>query len=880
MKYSFGYSSPLCQTCGLCNGCSSPFMRPTAMTREKPFKKCVLVVGEAPGKNEDVDGIQFHPDGDCGRLLRKELAKRDIADSIVFTNAVRCRPPNNELKTKKEVKACRTFLIEDIERLRPRAILLLGNKALFSLTGKEGITKRRRQLMHHKLMDGTEIPMMAGFHPSYAIRDRNNLPAFQEDIDTFISMLNGEVEDQAAIESRILGKYTSDVSEIDVHRMHQRAKASGGLVSFDVETNSLSPYLSPDTFRITMLSLSDGQETLVVRLDSVAGKVDKSPALKAALHLLMDKSIGKIAHNGKYDMSAIWVRYGVEVKNLAVDTMLLHALMHAINTSHALEDLSMDMLGVTAYHEKTTHKSKATKGVPVADKWLAMATDEDLIRRAALDAACTYRIYEKLWAEALEEDARFLALNIKGYKITDVFSHIVMPCSYTLFCMERNGFPVDIDAAKALEASYQERLDAVTNKLKRMKRVQSYVAELRNEYMESPKALKDEVKRKERSLTIEFNPGSAQQVAAVLNRHYKIPDKLFNVTKTGLLSADTETLSRIETSKHKGKCAKFMAALREFRHLDKGLSTYLVGILKRIGTDNRVHSTFRQDIAKTGRLSSRNPNLQNSSRKHKDIRAIFKAPDGYSLIEGDYSQIELRILAAESGDKTLVRTYIDGRDIHDETARDVWKIPVGKEVSDDIRTAAKRVNFGIVYMISAFGLIRQIGGTEAECQRRINAVYKRFPGVKRWQNSTIRFAESQGRAYSLFGHWRDLQNAKYKPKRGEKEGWSSYKEATRQAVNAPIQGAAGFVMFVSMNKLLKVLRKMKLSKYAKIVNTVHDSLMLLVKDSHLNKVMKIMKEVMESEPVRWLGDSLRGIPIEIDLKVGKSWDAMQKVKVA
>jgi len=273
-------------------------------------------------------------------------------------------------------------------------------------------------------------------------------------------------------------------------------------------------------------------------------------------------------------------------------------------------------------------------------------------------------------------------------------------------------------------------------------------------------------------------------------------------------------------------------------------------------------------------LSSKDPNLQNRKKECRS-RYIYVASPGRKLLSADLSQIELRILAAECGDEDLVQIYIDGVDLHEETARNiVGGVPNGEPVPESVRTKSKRVNFGIAYLITSYGLRKQIGGTQDECQEYIDNFYNRFPGVASWQNKTKEFARRYGCAYTLFGRKRIVENARIEMRNRDDE--LRFEEAMRQICNSPIQGGAADILLVCVVRLRKLIRKHRID--AKMVNVVHDDIVFDVADDEVERLAYVVRQVMRKEPLRWIGKYLRGIPLDVDIKVGQCWAEMLKLK--
>ena len=244
------------------------------------------------------------------------------------------------------------------------------------------------------------------------------------------------------------------------------------------------------------------------------------------------------------------------------------------------------------------------------------------------------------------------------------------------------------------------------------------------------------------------------------------------------------------------------------------------------------------------------------------------------LIEADYSQIELRGLAAFSQDETLKGIYKDGRDLHSETARSALNIPLHEAVPKEDRTFAKGVNFGVIYGETAWGLARQLNKPVDEAERFIENFFTMFPQAREWIERVQAFARKHGRVYTMFGRWRTLENARIKPHTEEET--RLYEEAMRQASNAPIQGTASDICQVSAIELEKQFALLPPTIEASLVSTVHDSLLVECRQGKESVVIRLMREVMTTAPLVWIADQWGDVPIVVDFKVGTTWgDAVE-----
>ena len=349
----------------------------------------------------------------------------------------------------------------------------------------------------------------------------------------------------------------------------------------------------------------------------------------------------------------------------------------------------------------------------------------------------------------------------------------------------------------------------------------------------------------------EFNVNSPKQLGEVLYEKLSLPT--FKKTKSGF-STDAETLEKLRPYH------PIINEILDFRVVSKLKSTYVEGLLK-VCTDEhpRVHTTFKQALTMTGRLSSVEPNLQNIPIKQaegRELRKFFVASDGNVLVDADYSQIELRILAALSGDETMCRTFLDGVDIHTMTASQVFGVST-ENVTPEMRKSAKAVNFGIVYGISDFSLAGDIGTSRKQAGEYIDRYFAKYPGIRQYLDASIDFVTQNGYISTLFGRRRYIPELSAKNKVMQAFG-------KRVAMNSPIQGTAADIIKLAMIRTEKALFDENLR--AKLILQVHDELIVECPENEKDKVCEIVRREMES----CVGDSFP-IPLEVSLSYGKSW---------
>jgi DNA polymerase-1 len=519
--------------------------------------------------------------------------------------------------------------------------------------------------------------------------------------------------------------------------------------------------------------------------------------------IFLNEKIEKIAQNIKYDLMVL-SQYGVEVKGKTYDTMLAHYLIEP-EKRHGMDILAEDFLNYTPVSIEELIGKKGAKQGNMRDVEL-----EKVKEYAAEDADITLQLRDKLHP--------ILAQNPSAVKLLE---DVEMPLTQVLADIEMEGVKLDTaflaDMSKTLE--------------KDMLEVQTRVFELAGQ---------------------EFNLSSPKQLGDILFEKLKLDPKA-KKTKTGQYMTGEEVLSKLE-SQH-----EIARKILDFRELQKLKSTYVDALPQLISTKTgRVHTSFNQAVTATGRLSSTNPNLQNipirTARGREIRKAFIPKNDDFLILSADYSQIELRIMAAFAKDESMIEAFNQGRDIHATTAAKVFNVSLD-EVTSEMRRKAKTVNFGIIYGVSAFGLAEQVGVSRTEAKELIDNYWKEFPSIKKYMNDAVIMARDNGYVETILGRRRYLRdiNSQNMVERGFAE---------RNAVNAPIQGSAADMIKVAMIKVNDFIKQEKLQ--SRIILTVHDELVFDVHKSELELMKTKVNELMVSAipfPVK----------METGMGVGLNW---------
>ncbi|MGI5988865.1 MAG: DNA polymerase I [Lachnospiraceae bacterium] len=407
--------------------------------------------------------------------------------------------------------------------------------------------------------------------------------------------------------------------------------------------------------------------------------------------------------------------------------------------------------------------------------------------------------------------------SLKETGMYDLFENIEMPLIFVLYDMEKTGIRIDADSLKSYSEGLGKKIDALTEKI----------------YSEAHKT---------------FNINSPKQLGTVLFEDLKIPNG--KKTKSGY-STSAEVLEKLAPD------YPIVADILEYRTYSKLKSTYADGLPQYIDSDGRIRCHFNQMVTATGRISSSDPNLQNIPVRQdlgREIRRMFIPRDGYSFIDADYSQIELRIMAHMSGDEKLIEAYRSAKDIHRITASQVFHVPFD-EVTPQQRRNAKAVNFGIIYGISSFGLSKDLSISRNDAKHYIDQYFKTFPKVKQYIDQLVASAKKNGYSVTMFGRRRPIPELK-------DSNFMRRQFGERVAMNAPIQGTAADIMKIAMNRVHESLAANHM--HSRIVLQVHDELLIETTPGEEEAVRQILTEcMMHAADLK--------VPLEIDISEGKNW---------
>ena len=597
--------------------------------------------------------------------------------------------------------------------------------------------------------------------------------------------------------------YTTVLTEAEFEDWVRRIEAAD-LVALDTETTSL------DYMKAEIVGLSVSVEPLKAAYIPVAHRYPGAPEQLSRDYVLdrlkpwLESDAPKVGHHLKYDAHVLQ-NYGVELRGMAYDSMLESFVLNSTATRHDMDSVAARYLNVqTTKYEEIAGKGAKQIGFDEVDLDAAGAY-------AAQDADITLRLHRTLWPKLQETP-----------DLESLYTEVEQPLVPVLQKMEYRGVLVD---AEMLHTQSRELTESIAKLITAAHDAAGGVA---------------------------FNLDSPKQLQDILFNRLEIPSKV--KTPKGQPSTAERVLQDLARQGY-----EMPKLILEYRGLSKLKSTYTDKLPLEINSrTGRIHTSYHQAVAATGRLSSADPNLQNipvRTPEGRRIRQAFVAPEGYRLLAADYSQIELRIMAHLSGDEGLLGAFARGEDIHSATAAEVFEVP-GGDVSAEQRRAAKAVNFGLIYGMSAFGLARQLEIDRTTAQQYVDLYFARYPGVKQYMDETRQRARDEQFVSTVFG--RRL----YLPEINSRN-FQRRQYAERSAINAPMQGTAADIIKRAMIRVDRWIDESGAD--ARQIMQVHDELVLEVAENSADEIAAEVVRIMESAA------SLK-VPLKVDWKLGSNWD--------
>lgn len=856
----------------------------------------VLFIGEAPGRQEDNQGEPFV--GRSGDVLRSVISASSVLSKATFgiTNVVRCRPPRNRTPNRTEVKSCTPRLVQEIIARKPKVLVALGNVPLDYLTGNTGITTLNSRVLDCTVPGLEHLKVIACLHPAYVLRADHEMIRFVEAIEVVQGFLQGTLVKRAGP-----GTYHVVDTAEGVRKLMRRLRKSKTPVALDTESGSLTPF--QDVFpRLLCFSFADKEGVgYIVPFDhkdspwcKKGKRANERAEVRKEIRRFIEGPTPKVLQNGKFDDIHIRHALGCRIANY-VDTMLIHLCLDERRRTHGLKTLAHEYTGMGGYDKPLdVYKKSHREADPEKGGSYANIPGDILFPYAGMDADCTLRVYNGLTAEP--EWPQFQALASFLHRLSPVLAD-----------MEYNGAQVDREVALKLDRHYSRLMRAAEKKIRALPLVQDY-ARSRGLAGKEP----------------EFNPGSSQQLQEVMFGLYgeapvELTDKGFEVltlryerkvqawrkarsgSKPRFQAIVQDSIKRKEWVNFSTNAAVLKAIERagnelaplilEYRAAETLWKTFARPLTQLLDKNGRVHGTYNILGTVTGRLSSHDPNLQNIPNKGGGlIKGAYVSRFGDEGLLGqlDFSQIELRVAACRFNEPAMIEAYRKGIDVHRLTALDITGMTEqeyaaleksDKDKAKEIRTEAKRINFGCLYgggppalqsALAKDGVFLSI----EECKRLLVRFFEVRPKLKLGIERLEADVCEKGYLEAFTGRRRRVP-----------EVFSDNEEivarALRQSVNFPIQGGASEMTLMS---LVLIHEEMERRGYrSKIVLTVHDSIIFDLHVDEAFEVLSMAKEIMESLPKRsdkvfaGLDWSWLKVPIVADCEVGPNWRALVEV---
>lgn len=568
-------------------------------------------------------------------------------------------------------------------------------------------------------------------------------------------------------------------------------------ICFDTETTSLDAY----DCEIVGISFSY-KKNQAFYIPFPNNQEETKNILEELKPILENEDILKIGQNIKYDIIVL-KQYEIEIKGELFDTMIAHYLLYP-ELKH-----NMDFLAEAYLNYKTIHIEKLIGEKGKNQGNMRDVSIEKIINYACEDADITYQL-SQIFKVKLEEE-----------NLSELSTKIEMPLIYVLAEMESEGVKIDVEFLNNYQLIISKRLNEIETEIKKL-------------------------------AGEEFNVSSPKQLGEILFDKMKIiPNP--KMTKTKQYSTSEEELLKI-ADKH-----EIIKKILDFRSLKKLLNTYIETLPTLVNKKTgKIHTSFNQAIAATGRLTSNNPNLQNIPIRTEEGREIRKAfipsTENHILIDADYSQIELRLMAHLSQDENMITAFNNNEDIHTTTASKIFKIQK-EEVTSEMRYRAKSANFGIIYGVSAFGLSTNLNISRSDAKFLIDGYFETYPKVKEYMDNSIKTAREKEYATTILGRKRSLKdiNSRNAIIRGNAE---------RNAINAPLQGSAADIIKIAMINIFNRIKKENLK--SKMILQVHDELLIDTLSSEKDKIIKIIEEEMKNA-------IKLSVPLVVEAQEGKNW---------
>lgn len=787
-------------TCPRCSLSGSKFVK-----GEGDPNSYLWIIGEAPGAEEEQQGRPFV--GRSGKILRDYCTKIGIDLSKVYiTNAVHCRPPDNRTPTNEELVACQSVFKWELSVNVPKVILCLGRvpSSLFcDLKDKEPFSSVRGRIDTLTLL-GNAVKIIYTWHPAYLLRNANNSAIYQEfesDLKLAKSLASGEFDEG------LINLNCETISSLDrLKELVDKIITDNLSFAFDVETTGLVPYKDSVIGISICYNYNSGFYLPLLKRLEIFGQAtahlvsywnDKQHEIVELLWKLLESDNIKAAHNASFDMKMLRASLSVRVRGKILDTKVLAHLFDENLQSFSLDHLQRLHFPYLPRHKESLRSYRIKEGIGFNYSEIPLEILADYCIR---DSIVCYRL-AKLFSTNFENSSK-----IKTF----YFNHS-LPLMRCLSDMELRGIYFDQSGAKELRQQLSSQKDLV----------------------------EQEIFKK---AGYKFNINSSPDVSTLLFDKLKLTP--LKATKTGS-SVDKETLKKLSEEN------EICKSILKYREYDKLISTYTLGESSGVPFDSEgiIHASFKQTGTVTGRLSCENPNLENLPVKAGGLIKKLYKPRGSDrvFIKGDYSQMELRVLAWYSKDEKLMEACATDIDLHKEVASNIFSISIN-DVTDRQRAVGKSTNFAIVYGQHFKQTAKMLGISDSEAEGFQRRYYEVFPGVQRFRYQTISLLKKQGFVDNCFGRCRRLPWV-------FSEDSALVSAAERQAVNSIIQGTSVDFCNYNMSRLHEFLESKFSDAY--VILQVHDEIVVECYEKDSEEILEHFIHICE-KPV---------LPLDVRMKV-------------
>jgi DNA polymerase-1 len=803
----------------------------------------IMVIGEAPGENESLSGTPFV--GKAGKKLDSLMSRAGLHRSQVFlSNTCRCfprlktvdgfRPPSWD-----EMNTCLPYLKIEIEMVKPNIIVPVGNVALRILLNDKKATISDYRGKEIWLKD-YNVKCIPTFHPSAVLRTPSLEEVVVQDFkriwesSQFKEMTPQQEGNYIVIDT--IEKFDAFYERImQVKEFAYDIETSGFnwqkdnilCISFSWQAGTavvlpLTKWIGIEREKIEIKDKKVRRKgiTEVKQIEVVTKYTEdsyepwwkeKQQYIMMNLLAIMTSDIPRIAQNGKFD-DKFFLQKGWNLKPLAHDTLLMHYLLHeTAKGQHGLKDMALQYTKMGEYDKELEEWFDANGMSADKNRNYARVPESILYKYSAIDADVTFQL-KQIFLPLIEKEG-----------MINLFERLVMPLNHTLTITEFEGYKIDRIALNKAKEELQQEMAAKEAELK--------------------------------ALIGDVDLDSPKQLAKLLFEDLKLP--IVKQTKKGAPCTDEEAMTLLK-DKH-----PVPMKIVEYRGIAKLLRTYILGIEEELDDNDKLHTKFLQEGTESGRLSSRNPNLQNIPKGDKRIKGMFTVEDGNVLVEADSAQAEFRFWGIYSNDPQLVKDLNDGLDIHKFIASLADKIPMD-QVTKEQRQAAKSIVFGTMFSMGADKLAKDHNVTVEYAKHVQDTFFNRYPVAKQWRYNIVKQGKRNGFVRSIFGRVRHLAGI------NNQDNKIAYMDE-QAAISSPIQGAASDYTTNAANRIIMKFKELGL--HGKLRNLVHDAVYMEIPKAELDQSLKIMKEEMER---RILGIQ---VPLKAEFKVGPNWADLEEIKV-